>query len=587
MISTKLSIIILLTSICICTIQTIGYAAARPTMSNSQLEYSFDIWDWTAPAKDLVLFDKWAGDLKSIGVTRMEISAPWNQLEPEPEKIDLSYIRDRLDICKKHGLGLRVRINSYYAGCTPAWYDGNLWQDSSGGVPMAIPSIADERFWAHYEPLCTAIAREFRGDDILYSAFIGVHAELKYSDWWSYDPAHLKLWREAILRPRPEWLARVVGDDVELPEIPPVPGITHGKPDTSPQNLAVIAFREHCWRKAIERFTNALRKGDQHVKISSPLGESYRRGSAQMSNLDYRGLTRGSNQVIHSYDFFWHPGSTASWHHQAVLDSFRGITGLPVNLEFDSLQTIRQMGYTDRITCRMIQSILESGSGIKVANMSYVQELRSKFLPLRFAGEQLASGKYKLSAPVEPKNMVLLFFSKWANYCYREETDWLHDAQFGFWKLLRDMDIPVRVICEDNLGEDLSKYRGIILAFSPLDLMPSADRDAILRLRIPIIADVSGTPTIRPEERISLKGEPGELVIETGMPCDSIQDLSKLPIEGRPGMQGVDLPFMMYDRKSFVMGFPLGWHYLHGADQMHCRELMKYAMRKAGVRGIK
>ncbi|MHB1457447.1 MAG: hypothetical protein ACYC0V_11100, partial [Armatimonadota bacterium] len=291
MIPTKLSIVILLISIGTCAISTIVTATTQPKTSKPQLEYSFDIWDWTAPAKDLALFDKWAADLKNIGLTRMEISAPWNQLEPEPGKIDLSYIRNRLEICKKHGLGLRIRINSYYAGCTPKWYDGDLWQDSNGGVPMAIPSIADERFWVHYEPLCTAIAREFMGEDILYSAFIGVHAELKYSDWWSYDPAHLKLWHEAIKRPRPDWLARMVGNEVELPETPPVPGITHGKPDVSPQNLAVIAFREHCWRKAIERFTNALHKGDPHVKISSPLGESYRWGSAQMSNLDYWGLT--------------------------------------------------------------------------------------------------------------------------------------------------------------------------------------------------------------------------------------------------------------------------------------------------------
>ncbi|MHB1459422.1 MAG: hypothetical protein ACYC0V_21125, partial [Armatimonadota bacterium] len=337
----------------------------------------------------------------------------------------------------------------------------------------------------------------------------------------------------------------------------------------------------------IERFTNALHKGDPHVKISSPLGESYRWGSAQMSNLDYWGLTHGSDQVIHSYDFFWHPGSTPSWHHEAVLDSFKGITGLPVNLEFDSLTSIRQMGYTDAITCRMMQTILESGCGIKVANMSYVQELPSEFQPMRFAGEQIASGKYKPSAPVKPKKTILLFFSKWANYCYREETDWLHDAQFGFWKLLSDMQIPIRVICEDNLSEDLSKYRGIILAFSPLDLMPPADKDAISRLKIPIIADMTNTPTIRPEKTISLKGELGELDIEAGMPCDSIQDLSRLSLDGRPGMQGDDLPFMMYDRKAFVMGFPLGWHYLHRADQTKCQKLMKYAMRKAGVRGIK
>jgi len=78
----------------------------RVAVHESALEYSFDIWNWTAPAQDLTLFEKWAADLKGIGLTRLEISVAWNALEPQPHEIDLSYIRDRLAICKKHGLGM-------------------------------------------------------------------------------------------------------------------------------------------------------------------------------------------------------------------------------------------------------------------------------------------------------------------------------------------------------------------------------------------------------------------------------------------------------------------------------------------------
>ena len=221
-------------AICVCS----GSEAAK-----ADPEYSFDIWHWTAPAGDLATFDKWVADLKEVGVNRIELSTPWNVLEPEPGKIDLTYIRDRHAICKKHGLGMRLRISSYYAGCIPAWYKGDLWKagEGVGGAP-AIPSITDERFWEHYLPVCTAISKELRGADILYNAFIGVHAELKYSDWWNYDDSSLKLWRESIKSPRPEWLARVVGD-APLPNDPPVPGATKGNPDTDPANLAVIAFR--------------------------------------------------------------------------------------------------------------------------------------------------------------------------------------------------------------------------------------------------------------------------------------------------------------------------------------------------------
>src|SRR5438477_9836789 len=118
-------------------------------------EFSFDLWDWTPPCRDLATFKIWAADLKKIGVTRLEISAPWNLLEPRPGEYDLSFIADRLAVAKSLGMGLRVRINSYYGGATPAWYDGDLWCDIQGHPPSGTPvpvSISDERFWSHYGP---------------------------------------------------------------------------------------------------------------------------------------------------------------------------------------------------------------------------------------------------------------------------------------------------------------------------------------------------------------------------------------------------------------------------------------------------
>src|SRR5438477_13094183 len=76
-------------------------------------EFSFDLWDWTGPCRDLNQFRVWAKDLKSIDVTRLEISAPWNLLEPEPNQYDFSFIAERLAIAKSLGLGLGIRINSY------------------------------------------------------------------------------------------------------------------------------------------------------------------------------------------------------------------------------------------------------------------------------------------------------------------------------------------------------------------------------------------------------------------------------------------------------------------------------------------
>jgi len=520
---------------------------------HAELEYSFDIWDWTAPAKDLALFEKWAADLKSVGFTRLELSLPWNLLEPEPGKIDLSFLRDRLSICKKLGLGMRLRINSYYSGATPAWYKGDIWMDAKGQPAHGvIPSIADERFWKHYEPLCTAIARECRGEDVYHNAFIGIHAELKYSDWWTYDPSSLALWRKLIEAPRPEWLARVVGNDVPLPDMPPVPGVTHGSPDTDHANLAFIAFREWVWRSAVERFTKAIRAGDPKAKISSPLGESYRRLGAQFSNLDYWGMSRASDQIVHSYDFFWHPGNTPLWHVRAVIDTFAGITGLSVSFEFDALTNIANFGYNDDICKAMAREIADAGAGIKIANMSYAQELPSSSPGIRYMGQLLKSAGPSRTKTPEPGKTVLLFFSKWANYRYREQTEWLHDAQFGYWKLLTDLGVPLRVICEDNLGEDLRRYKGLVLAFSPLDLMPEKDRSNLIETGLPTVADLLQAPTAPPDERFLLENEAGKLVVDR--------------------------------RNRAVLGFPLGYYYLHGADPETCRKIMSSALDKAGVK---
>ena len=519
---------------------------------NTQLEYSFDIWDWTAPARDLALFEKWAADLKSVGFTRLEMSVPWNLVEPEPGKIDLAFLRERLAICKKHGLGMRLRINSYYSGATPAWYKGDIWLDSNGQPAHGVvPSIVDERFWQHYAPLCTAIARECRGEDVYFNAFIGVHAELKYSDWWTYDASSLALWRKAIKAPRPEWLARVVGNDAPLPETPPIPGITHGTPDSDPANLAFIAFREWCWRNAVARFTKAIKVGDPKARISSPLGESYRRLSAAFSNLDYWGMSRGSDQIVHSYDFFWHPGSTPLWHVRAVIDSFAGITGLPVSFEFDSLTSIANFGYKNDICKAMAREIADAGAGIKIANMSYAQELPGASPVIRYMGEWLESTAPPRAGRPEPGKTVLLFFSKWANYRYREETEWLHDAQFGFWKLLNDLGVPVRVICEDNLTEDLESYKALVLAFSPFDLMPEKDKAALQQAGLPIIADVLEAPKAPPAEPVNLDGAASRIVTEK--------------------------------QSLVVLGFALGYHYLRGADPENCRKIMSIALDRAGV----
>ena len=478
-------------------------------------EFSVDLWDWTAPCRDVEQFKLWAADLKRVGATRVEISAPWNLLEPAPAQYDLSFITDRLTVCKSLGLGMRIRVNSFYYGATPTWYRGEFWQDVQGRPPVGTPlppSIADEKFWRHYGPLCTAIAAAVKGEDVYLNAFIGVHAELKFGDWWSYDAAALAKWRVAV-RDRPAWLADVAGDAI-LPEKPPVPRDTSGTPDNSPVSKAWIAFREELWRDAMRKFTAACRAGDPNAKISSPLGESFRRESAKFSNLDYHGLTRGSNQVVHSYDFYWHTTDDA-WHAAAAVAAFRGITGIDdIAFEFDGPNLIQNLGYTEARQVRIAEAAMAQGAGLKASNYSYY-DLPSRHTVLaRFA--QLTTGSAELtpaaqvlarpsgaagvsSADLVPNNRpLLLFISKWANYCYREPTEWLHDAQLGAWHMLTSQKIPVRIICEDNLDEDLpdAGYRGLYVAFSPPELIPATSRaklDALQR-RLPSVVELTHAP---------------------------------------------------------------------------------------------
>ncbi len=533
---------------------------AAISASDHEPEISFDIWDWTAPAQDPDTFRQWIEDLAGLGFTRIELSVPWRILEPEPGRYDLRWLEERLAICEEAGLGMRLRINSYYGGATPDWYTGERWLDAQGNpVPQGPPSIMDEQFWRHYGPLCEKIAALGKGRDILYNAFIGIHAELKYADWWSYDEATLAAWRAAIQAPRPAWMRDVAGE-LPLPERPEIPTATQGIPDTSPASLAFIAFREQCWREAVQRFEKAIRQGDPDARISAPLGESYRRQSASMANLDYWGLPRGAAQVVHSYDFFWHAKDPA-WMAAASVHVFQGITGLPILFEFDGTPTMLGLGYSIPHLLALGQAAAGAGAGLKFANNSYSGTLPSQ-QPLLRELLEVWRHAWKPQQPAPKQDTILLFFSKWANYAYRESTEWLHEAQFGIFKLFRDAQLPVRIINEDNLEEDLSGYRALYAAFSPRVLMPPAAQQNLSALPLLIIEDFMDIP--EPGTGGEKRTE-GLAQIKVATPSCPVgpQDVSNLGPEYNYGLTLEDTRFLAYRTKHVVMGYPVGSLYLH------------------------
>ncbi|MFQ6132846.1 MAG: hypothetical protein ACE5R4_12470 [Armatimonadota bacterium] len=555
-----------------------GVLLAAQGAGVAQRECAFDLWDWTAPCRDLGRFRLWAEDLRGMGFNLLEISAPWDLLEPEPGSYDLSFIADRLGVAESLGMGLRVRINSYYAGATPEWVECDRWLDFEGNQAQNIPSINDERFWRRFGPLCTAIARRFRGAGIVYNPFIGVHAELKWSDWWTYDESSMARWREAIVAPRPDWLREVVGG-AELPERPTVPLGTEGYPDRSPASVAFVAFREQCWRAALGRFVEAIRAGDAEARIGVPLGESYRRQSAGMSNLDYWGLSRGADQVIHSYDFFWH-ARDEPWYAAASVAAFQGITGLPVSFEFDGPNLQERHGYTDERLLAIGEAALAEGAALKVANYSYSERLPSEWAVLRRLARRAAEAPSS-SLPA-PKDTVLLFVSKWANYCYRERTEWLHDAQFGAWRMLREHGHHVRVICEDNLPEpELKGYRGLYVAFSPRELIPPTSRSQLERLAaaLPSVVEV---PSVPPAAESAPPGKGrgpfGEFAVSAeGLPV-GLPDLSGLGgrwrVRGRLGERAL----LLTQGRRVVLGYPLAYCWLNGPDRKAQGEVLGWAV---------
>jgi hypothetical protein len=464
--------------------------------SSPHREYSLTLWNWDPSCAHLSDFKRWAKDFKAIGGTEIYISAAWKRLEPMPGHYRFGFIARRLAVARKIGLRLGVRINSYWGGATPSWLHVDKMEYESGKVTsLNIPSINDPRFWRAFSPLCTHLAEHFRGQHVDWCAFIGSQAENKYGSWCTFDPASLELWRKTVrANPRPRWLARIVGD-APLPQIPPVPGTTHGTPDRTAADMAFIAFRQENWRTALKRFNRAIRAGDPKADIVVQLGESYRSGSAEMSNLDYYGMSRGADKILQSYDFDLN-AHQGIWKMQADLATFQGITLKPVVIEFDDPVGMAALGYTPAFLTAMGRAAVEQGCGIEECNAGGYKTLPSGYSYMKKWGQICETAGSTRAMRRDPRHTILLYVSKWANYCYREPTRWLNLAQFGAWRMLKTNGYRVRIICGDDLRENLNDYRGLYVAFSPEQLIPMATRRRLLKLEsvLPTIVEVKNIP---------------------------------------------------------------------------------------------
>jgi hypothetical protein len=565
-------------------------------------QYAFVIWDWVGPGSDLTLFSQWVSYMKSIGATTIDVSSSWKWVEPTSGTVTTDFIRDRLAICDTYGVQMRLRINTHFADAIPSWYAGDVWRAPDGSLPIdpqtstavRIPSLRDGTFQSHIGTVYKTIASTFAGRNISYMPLFGYDGEIKYRHWWCYDASTLTDWRTAInATTRPTWLSRVAGTTA-LASTPPAPDtVGNGLPDTSVPNRAFIAYREWCLQEALSLFVTQIRAGDPNAKIAVPLGESYRKDSALFSNLDYYGMSKGANYIVHSYDFGglhnYEVSTPSNWRLKSTLASLQGITRKPVELEFDSPTVAASLGYTSTILTEYAKNCLQMGVSFNFTNFCYgtLAELANYPL-LANSGNLIQASNNNLSPkPTAPPNQtVLLFFSKWANYSYRVQTEWLHDAQFGYWLMLTEMGVPIRIICEDNLEEDLSSYRGIITAFSPPETMPQYYQDKLNTLSLKKIIEMPKIPTLWPGAASTISGTAGSVTSLAPLQFPSLAALNGSTSGYSVGLyynNDATLPLLLYKTNEVKMGFPLGYYYVNGANSANCRAIMLYAFQKSGM----
>ena len=113
-----------------------------------------------------------------------------------------------------------------------------------------------------------------------------------------------------------------------------------------------------------------------------------------------------------------------------------------IAFEFDGPNLTRNLGYDEAQQLRDRGRGDVAGRGVEGRELLVLSTLPSTY-PLLVAVRRTLAGQRQLTAAARrARQTVLLFVSKWANYCYREPTEWLHDAQFGAWHMLTSRELP-------------------------------------------------------------------------------------------------------------------------------------------------
>lgn len=464
---------------------TAGGPAAEP------LQYAFTIWDWDPSYREMSRFRKQVDAICGHGFTLLELGAGWKECEPEEGRFDFSTVDERVDYAVQKGLAIRLRVNMV---SRPDWFTPELYQLPNGDVfPHfgGYPSVFSESNRRKQLAFAAALAGHFAGRGFTYTPGFSVHMEVKFGEWNTYEPSARKAFHD--------WLAGRYGsiealntawgaDYAHFGEIsPPVPAETRGAPSLDAAEGDWIRFREWGLTEWVNAFAVCVRRADPTARVSVPLGESFRRDSARFANLGYWTYSRPADEVVHSYDFFWH-GPDHIREVRAAVAAMTGITQRPTVFEIDGPYLISDHGYTPSRLIQAAHYAIEAGAaGIQVSNWGALDVDAQDWMTE--IGQMIGEKSRHQSTRAAPSPAILYYVSKWQHYGFREPDEWIHSRQFDFWHALYESGAPVRIVSDENLLEEEIRADYLLLPFNVLIDAPVRDRIRALSHGIRVIAD--------------------------------------------------------------------------------------------------
>lgn len=422
-------------------------------------QYSFTLWDWDANYRDMGRFRETVDACAAHGFTLIELGVGWTDCEKEEEQYDFSLVEERARYITEKGLGIRLRVNV----CRwPDWVQPEVFA-LPDGTPFdywrGVPSVFNMDNRRRQMRFVGALATHFAGRGFTYTPGFSVHMEVKFADWNSYEESAKKDFRAFLAHNYGDVTALNAAWGTQLGSFdeaqPPVPAGTNGEPSRDRASDDWIRFRENGLVDWVELFDKTVRNHDPSARVSVPLGESYRAGSAQMANLAYWRYARLADEVVHSYDFFLH-GPKDLRRARLAAAIMTGITQKPVIFEVDGPVLLEKFGYAEDDLVECARLALKGGAaGIQVSNWGSTQGLRERrFLSEIGALVRAASAGGEWRPPQQAP--ALYYVSKWQNYRFREPSEWVYGRQFELWHRLADEGEPVRIVTDENvLYEDL------------------------------------------------------------------------------------------------------------------------------------